>query len=280
MELNGVCILDVDLDEVNRSHPKHNGAKRRSGHVCFAGHGDVIRVRKMRIAEISFGADKVEEWYQPAGKADDKLAGQGFTSLFDGKSLQGFVDEEGNRGHWRPRDGWILHYDGKGGDLWTEKEYRDFTLVCDWRWTGQNSGKRNQPVLLPNGLTKTDAGGKPITVEIDEYDSGVFIRGAGRTQINLWNWPIGSGEVYGIRVDGNQPLPIRAALTPRVFADKKVGEWNRFVITVKGERLTVVLNGKVVLHEALLPGVNPQGRLALQNHGNPLEFANVYLREL
>ncbi len=279
VELNGVCITDANLDELNKTHPKHKGAKRRKGHICFAGHGDVIRVRKVRIAEISFEEDKEEAWYQPAGKADDKLAGLGFTQLFDGKTTKGFVQEEKHKGHWTAKDGWILHYDGKSGDLWTEKEYKDFTVVCDWRWTGENSGKRNQPVLLANGLTKTDADKKPITAEIVEYDSGVFIRGSSRTQINLWNWTIGSGEVYGIRNDGRQPLPIRAALTPRVFADNKVGEWNRFVITVKGERLTVVLNGKVVLHEALLPGVKPQGKLALQHHGNPFEFANIFVKE-
>ncbi len=279
VELNGVCILDADLDAVNKAHPKHAGAKRRSGHVCFAGHGDVIRVRKMRIAELSFGSDEIEPMFKPPGKADGNLAAQGFTSLFDGKTLSSWVQDEKHKGHWIPKDGWILHYDGKSGDLWTEKVYKDFTLVCDWRWVA-SSGKRNQPVLLPNGLTKTDAGKKPMTVEIDEYDSGIFLRGAARTQINLWNWPIGSGEVYGIRTDGKQPLPIRAALTPRVPADNKVGEWNRFVITVKGDRLTVVLNGKVVLHEALLPGVNPEGKLALQHHGNPLEFANLYIKEL
>ena len=51
------------------------------------------------------------------------------------------------------------------------------------------------------------------------------------------------------------------------------------MITVKGERLTVVLNGKVVLHEALLPGVKSQGKLALQHHGNPFEFANIFVKE-
>ncbi|MFT4546568.1 MAG: hypothetical protein ACI9UA_001704 [Pseudoalteromonas tetraodonis] len=279
VELNGVCITDANLDELNKSHAKHSGAKRRSGHICFAGHGDVIRVRKMRIAELSFAEDQKDAWYQPAGKADDALAGLGFTQLFDGKSLQGFVKEEKNVGHWMPKDGWILDYDGKSGDLWTEKEYKDFTVVADWRWTG-DSGKRNQPDLLPNGLQKVGADRKGVTVEIVEVDSGIFLRGEGRTQVNLWNWPIGSGEVYGIRTDRSQPLPIRAALTPRVFADKPIGKWNRFVITVKGDRLTVVLNGKVVLHEAQLPGVKPQGKLAFQHHGNPLQFANIFVKEL
>lgn len=279
VELNGICITDADLDALNKAKPGHEGAKRRSGHICFAGHGDVIRVRNMRIAELSHGGDQSEGWYQPSGKPDEKLAGMGFQPLFDGKTLDGFVKNEKDVGHWVPKDGWILHYDGKSGDLWTEKEYADFALVCDWRWV-DHSGKKNQPVLLPNGLQKIGGDGKPVTKEIDEYDSGIFLRGEGRTQVNLWNWPIGSGEVYGIRTDAQQPLPIRAALTPRVPADNPVGEWNRFVITVKGERLTVVLNGKVVLHAAHLPGVKPRGKLALQNHGNALEFANLYIKEM
>ncbi len=73
---------------------------------------------------------------------------------------------------------------------------------------------------------------------------------------------------------------VRLPTTPRVRADKPMGEWNRFVITVKGERLTVVLNGKVVLHEALLPGVKPTGKLAIQNHGNAFEVANFFVKEL
>lgn len=280
VELNGVCINDANLDELNKSHPKHKGAMRRKGHICFAGHGDIIRVRNMRIAELSFGADKEEAWYQPSGKADAKLAGLGFTQVFDGKSLQNFAQDPKNDGHWTAKEGWVLHYDGKGTNLWTEKEYKDFTVVADWRWTGDNSGKRNQPVLLPNGLQKTDANKKGVTAEIDEVDSGVLLRGDVRTQVNLWNWTIGSGEVYGIRNDGKQPLPIRAALTPRVFADNKVGDWNRYVITVKGDELTVVLNGKVVLHDAKLPGVKPTGKLGFQHHGNPLQFANIFVKEL
>ena len=105
VELNGVCITDANLDELNKKKPGHKGAQRRSGHICFAGHGDVIRVRNMRIAELSFGEDRKEPWYQPAGKADDKLAGIGFKAIFDGKSLQGFAKDQKNEGHWIPKDG-------------------------------------------------------------------------------------------------------------------------------------------------------------------------------
>ena len=69
-------------------------------------------------------------------------------------------------------------------------------------------------------------------------------------------------------------------MTPKVNADAPIGDWNRFVITMKGDQLTVVLNGQKVLDRATLPGVPATGPIALQNHGTPVEFANIYLREL
>jgi hypothetical protein len=52
------------------------------------------------------------------------------------------------------------------------------------------------------------------------------------------------------------------------------------VITLRGEELTVVLNGVTVIEKARLPGIPPRGPIALQDHGDPVEFANLYIREL
>jgi len=52
VELNGVVIMEADLDEVNKSKPKHNGAKRRKGHLCFCGHGAIISLKNLRIKEL------------------------------------------------------------------------------------------------------------------------------------------------------------------------------------------------------------------------------------
>lgn len=283
VELNGVCILDANLDELNEKHPKHQGAKRRKGKICFCGHGDVIRLKNLRIAELSFGPDHEEGWYQAPGKADESLAAEGFTSIFDGKSFAGWVDTEGHEGHWTAKDGWIIAYDGKSQakdkHLWTEKEYKDYVVVCDWRWA-EKGHRKAQPIVLPNGDFRIGGDGKVVRKEIDEVDSGIFMRGSQNTQINMWNWTVGSGEVYGVRMNKKHPMEVRAGVTPRVHADKPHGEWNRFVITMKGERVTVVLNGKTVLHEALLPGVKPTGRLALQHHGQALEYANLFVKEL
>jgi hypothetical protein len=51
--LNGVEILDANLDEINKEKPKHKGAKRRSGHICFAGHGAPVKFKNITIKELS-----------------------------------------------------------------------------------------------------------------------------------------------------------------------------------------------------------------------------------
>jgi len=86
--------------------------------------------------------------------------------------------------------------------------------------------------------------------------------------------------VYGYRTDASMSAEVRAGVTPKVNADAKIGSWNRFIITMKGDRLTVDLNGKIVLENAQLPGVAKTGRIALQNHGAPIQFANIYIKEL
>ena len=49
---------------------------------------------------------------------------------------------------------------------------------------------------------------------------------------------------------------------------------------MKGELLTVVLNGKTVIDRARLPGVPKRGPIALQHHGDPIQFANLYINPL
>jgi len=85
--------------------------------------------------------------------------------------------------------------------------------------------------------------------------------------------------VYGYRTDRSLPAEVRAAVTPRKKADKPIGQWNRFMITMRGDRLTVNLNGEVVIENAQLPGVPARGSIALQHHGDPIEFANIFIRE-
>ncbi|UCH89453.1 MAG: DUF1080 domain-containing protein, partial [Thermoplasmata archaeon] len=111
-------------------------------------------------------------------------------------------------------------------------------------------------------------------------DSGIYLRGSSRYQINMWAWPVGSGEIYAIRRDTTLVPQVRRGVTPILNADRPLGQWNRFEITLVGERVTVVLNGKTVLREAQLPGIAKSGPFALQHHGDHVQFANIYIKEL
>ena len=52
VELNGVVILNANLDELNKQKPKHKGAQRRSGHLCFCGHGAPVKFKNITIKEL------------------------------------------------------------------------------------------------------------------------------------------------------------------------------------------------------------------------------------
>jgi hypothetical protein len=244
----------------------------RKGYICLESEGSPILFRNLRVKELPTSNPRPQEIATVAS---------GFRPLYTGLDLRGWKEEPGHKNHWRPQD-WILNYDGKSkaGDLWSEKEYGDFELICDWRWTAKPT-KVKRPIILPNGDYAKDAAGHVKEVEVlDAGDSGIYLRGSSKSQVNMWCWPIGSGEVYGYRTDANMPQAVRAGVTPRVNADQPIGRWNRFHIVMRGDRLTVDLNGKRVLEKAQLPGVAPRGRIALQHHNSPIQFANIYIREL
>jgi hypothetical protein len=248
--------------------------KPRKGYICLESEGSEILFRNLRMKELPSSNPRPEEIADLT---------QGFRPLYSGLDLRGWQQDPGHQGHWQPRD-WILSYDGKSTakdpNLWTEKEYGDFELIVDWRWTAKPV-KRLRPVILPTGEYATDEKGQVKEVEVlDAGDSGIYLRGSSKSQVNLWCWPVGSGEVYGYRTDKNLPPAVRAAVTPKERADRPLGEWNRMHLVMKGDRLTVTLNGKRVIDNAPLPGVAPRGRIALQHHGDPIQFANLFIREL
>ena len=104
--------------------------------------------------------------------------------------------------------------------------------------------------------------------------------------------PTTSQAPAGGLVDSLNPEQ-RAAVTPMVKADNPHGEWNTYEITMKGDRVSVKLNGKQVLKNAQLPGVPKVGPIALQHHGawnekqkrwtsppSLVQFRNIYIKEL
>jgi hypothetical protein len=228
--------------------------------------------------------------------AKDNTPPEGFTALFNGKDLanwQGLIDvktrsklskdelekkqKEANEKflpHWTVQDG-VLVYDGKGNNLQTAKDYGDFELFVDWK-------------IEKNG------------------DSGIYLRG--QPQVQIWdsdNSPGAKGEDKSSGSGGlwNNPLPddvkdskdIAARLkagqkigkVPLKKADKPLGEWNTFHIIMKGDNVTVFLNGEKVVDDAPLANYWEKGKplpktgpIELQHHGDKLWFKNIYIKEL
>jgi len=209
---------------------------------------------------------------------------EGFVLLFDGKTLTGWKIPEGDNGHWKVVDG-VIDYDGKSeapGDksLWTEKEYGDFTLKIDWRLT-REPVEMEERIVLPDGsYALNEDGSLKMKKVMDAGDSGIYLRGSSKCQLNIWSWSIGSGEVWGYRTDKDMPPEVRKAATPIVNADNPPGEWNTFIVTMKSDILTVVLNGKTVIDNAQLPGVPLKGPIALQHHTDPVQFRNISIKEI
>lgn len=220
---------------------------------------------------------------------------EGFESLFNGEDFTGWTVPEADGGHWRVVNG-VIDYDAQSespGDknLWTEKEYGDFILRVDWRIKETPYINPNVPIIKPDGTHKKNAQGDEIKIAVPDSDSGIFLRGEGKSQVNIWCWPTGSGEVYGYRMDREMPAEVRAGVTPRLHADHDIGQWNTFEITMKGDRLWVKLNGVEVIENAQLPGIPRRGRLALQHHGaqregrwtsppSLVQFRNIAIKEL
>jgi hypothetical protein len=223
-------------------------------------------------------------------------AAEGFTPLFNGRDLTGWKVPVGDNGHWKVVGG-VIDYDAgsesKAEDksLWSERELGDFVLRAEWRLKETPYINPNVPIVLPDGSEKKGADGKTIRMAVPDSDSGIYLRGSSKSQVNIWCWPVGSGEVYGYRTDEKMPVDVRAGVTPKKIADRNIGEWNRFEITMVGDRLTVVLNGEKVISEARLPGIAAKGPIALQHHGDRkdgqwvappalVQFRNIEVKEL
>ncbi len=222
-------------------------------------------------------------------------APEGFTSIFNGQNLDGWQVPEGDGGHWKVVDG-AIDYDAESEaeekSLWSEQEYGDYVLLIDWRMksvTGYTNP--NVPIIKADGTHKLDENGDPMTMAVPDTDSGIIPRGHGKAQHNIWNWPYGSGEVYGYRMDENQPPEVRRAAVPLVNADNDVGEWNTSEITVRGKYMTVKINDYLVIDRIYLDEIPETGPIVLQHHGGKrngewvsppslVQFRNIYVKQL
>ena len=211
-----------------------------------------------------------------AGKAEVPA---GFTALFNGRDLIGwrgcsqedkFHDSRVRRAmipedrwahqakadelmkeHWHVRDG-VLFFDGlKGGyNIAAEKDYGNVEVIVDWR------------LLRVYG------------------DSGFYLRSIPQVQIwdpGMWNG-LGSGGIWNNST---------ALFSASACADNPIGSWNRCRMRMVGNRISVWLNGVKVVDDVEYQNCRAPGkpiplidRFELQCHGDPVEFRNIFIKEL
>jgi putative heme-binding domain-containing protein len=168
----------------------------------------------------------------------------------------------------RPPKNWtltggVLEHDGRGHHLWSEREFGDFVLRFDWRWVDAPKWE-DHPLISTGGREARTSTGDVLRERVlDSGDSGVFFCGLFAAQANLFCYPVGSGEFWELREAATNDT--KRTFTPRVRADRPLGQWNRMELTVRGDSVTVVLNGEEVIGNARVPGLPARGPIGFQH---------------
>jgi hypothetical protein len=193
----------------------------------------------------------------------------GFTSLFDGKSLAGWTLIGGRGEGYAVKDGVLYCAKGGGGKLLTDKEYSDFVLRFEFRMPAEGSN---------NGLgirapREGDAAYEGIELQILD-EKAALAEKWGKLKETQFH-----GSVYDV-------------IAAKKGAQKPAGQWNAQEVTVKGRKITVVLNGQTILDADLDSVKDPEvlkkhpglartsGHIGFLGHNDFIEFRNIRIKEL
>ncbi|MEM8906685.1 MAG: DUF1080 domain-containing protein [Bacteroidota bacterium] len=191
--------------------------------------------------------------------------------LFDGTSLKNWVSNDGAPAAWEVKDGAMTVVKG-AGDIQTRRHFGDIQLHLEWR--------------------------TPAVVESEGQgrgNSGVFFQSRYEVQVldNYQNRTYSNGQAASIY---KQHIPLVNACRPP-------GEWQTYDIFFTAPRfnqdgirirpgyLTVIHNGILVQHHQEIQGTTEyigmprnaahgHAPLRLQDHGNPVSYRNIWVREL
>jgi hypothetical protein len=191
---------------------------------------------------------------------------EGFTRLFNGRDLEGW---RGSIDGYDVVDGAMHCRPGHGGTLFTAGEYDDFVLRFDFKLApGANNGLG---IRMP-----TEGDPAFVAIESQILDDGHPKYAA----IQPWQ---AHGSLYGV------VAAERGVLKP-------AGEWNTEEVTVRGSRVTVVVNGRTIVDADLAefrdgtrptpdgkphPGLaRTRGHVGFLGHGDEVWFRDVFIRPL
>lgn len=272
--LNGQPLVDYQL-------PAGSEGYAPTGLIGLQVHGDradpkgnACRFKNVRIEELSQTSSQ-HFTRDEKGVITPTAWGlaQGWTSLFDGTTLDGWEAADGTSG-FAAEDGAIaLRTQGDAGYLRTRADYQDFALRLDFKMAEMT----NSGVFLRGDRAGGDPAWTGCEVQIlDDFD---WERVTGST-LKAWQF---TGSLYG-------------SVPPAVKALRPLGEWNTYEIEYRGTRIRTVLNGQllydvdtreVTVPEGHLPFEKraPKGFLGLQRHAPEgvrgatyAWFRNLYVR--
>lgn len=193
-------------------------------------------------------------------------AEEGFVSLFDGSTTNGWTLVKGQGPGYVPKDGILVCPADGGGNLYTEKEYANFVFRYEYRLSpGGNNGV---------GIRAPLAGDAAYSgMEIQVLDDG-HEKYKGRIKPEQH-----TGSIYDV-------FPARTGF------QKPAGEWNSAEIMAMGSRIRIMLNGVVIVDSDLAnvqeaavlkkhPGLRrASGHIGFLGHGTLVEFRNIRIKEL
>ncbi|MGN6616367.1 MAG: DUF1080 domain-containing protein, partial [Ilyomonas sp.] len=237
-------------------------------------YGNVVKELLNRTLQVLQGQDSDYQKEAIRKFLSEMPQEDGLVPLFNGKDLSGWKglvanpivrakmnadtlakeQEKANeimRKGWYAKDG-ILNFSGEGENICTVKKYGDFEMFVDWK------------------ITK-------------DGDAGIYLRGT--PQVQIWDTArtdvgaqVGSGGLYNNQTHPSKPLKL---------ADNAIGDWNNFHIIMKGDRVTVYLNGVLVVDNVVLENywdrnqpIFPEEQIELQAHGTHVAYRDIYIREI
>lgn len=217
----------------------------------------------------------------PQLSAEKKADGDGWKSLFDGKTLKGW---DGKKGFWTVEDGAITGTTTKENPtkgntfiIWQGGKVADFELTFEYRFVskGGNSGCQYRSEHVGGHVVKGYQG---------DFEAGTRYSG-----INY-----GEKTGRGILSDRGNKTTYTADGKKKVekFGDSKElqknvkgsGEWNTMHISAIGNHMIHKING-TVMSETIdgSPKAVNEGILALQLHAGPpmkIQFRNIKLKKI
>ena len=166
----------------------------------------------------------------------------------------------------------LLHISGKEfGYIATEKTFKDFHLVAEFKWGEKkypprdaDTTKRDNGILyyMPAAVKDT-VWPRSIECQVQEGDVGDF-------------WLIDSTTLI---IDGKRVAPkINQRVIKKQDAERPHGEWNRVEVISKKGKITHIVNG-VVVNEGQDPNVT-EGRIVIQSEGAEIYYRKLDIAEL